>query len=440
MENKSFGALKRLKSLYYTVAIAVPLLSGGAALAVAPSFFDPGAYYGSAQILRGDMSAPSRDVFQMRYSDDYQEFFELQKLYAQAGTVYYKLGVSGVWSSAVPRLKSTGKYDVYYYVDGGMNYNDLGSPWEPMHVAVNVVDWGRKVSNNGIINYVDSSGKTSAEIDKKGVIWVKEQSGGKSSWYGLDNSSGIFEMGSRFWVKWLNKEFDREEYQKCFEQLDEANKQRALQGKLWVFLTGVTKPDGTTEYINLPIKIPYYIQLGEDWNADNVAAVCIFQGADNRIGTQVNTAAFFRSKYKGLKFAENSGNYIRLTLSGFSPFAVYDCGSSARSDSDTPRIDDKAESEYNAQGESPKSQKFGFNRNYYGAENDIDNFENYIKPEDDSRNRDYASNDARISDGKVKFLIIEEIASMVLLAVMIFVFKFIYRRKGEDDSSNSTPS
>ncbi len=137
----------------------------------------------------------------MIYSGNYQKIIELQKAYEEIGTVYYKLRKDGTWSNKAPNLKSIGEHNVYYYVVGNPNYNDFGSASNPKRVLINIVNWGKKVEHNGIINYVDSTVKTSAKINKNGIIWIKAESDGKSGWYGLDNSNGFFENGSRFCVK-----------------------------------------------------------------------------------------------------------------------------------------------------------------------------------------------------------------------------------------------
>ena len=44
-----------------------------------------------------------------------------------------------------------------------------------------------------------------ANIDKNGILWLKEESEGAYAWYGIDLSTGVFELdnGLKFYVQWL---------------------------------------------------------------------------------------------------------------------------------------------------------------------------------------------------------------------------------------------
>ncbi|WP_026508026.1 hypothetical protein [Butyrivibrio sp. MC2013] len=64
---------------------------------------------------------------------------------AEAGTLYYRLGAGGVWSTSLPSATGAGTYDVYYYVNtsGLSNYTDNGSttsPLGPINVTISRVD------------------------------------------------------------------------------------------------------------------------------------------------------------------------------------------------------------------------------------------------------------------------------------------------------------
>lgn len=438
MKNKSFGALKKLKSLYYVSAIAVLLLSGSAALAVAPKVYDYGAYYGSAEIFKGDISPLDKNSFQMIYDGSYQEFLELSKAYRNKGTLYYKLGESGTWSNEAPYLKSAGKHNVYYYVDGDPNYNDFGSMSNPKRVVINIVDWGRKVINNGIINYVDSTGKTSAEVNKKAVIWVKEESEGKSSWYGLDNSGGFFEEGSRFWVKWLSEQSDPEEYQKYFDRLDDLYKKQCDEGNIRLFLIGVTKPDGT-EYTNLPVKIPFYIQLDDDWHENNIHTFIVSASSNNAIDTQVNTASYFENRYGILKFPDAAGKYARLVIDCFAPYAICNTiNSETAGDGDTSVLEGanavgRVGNNIDNQGSYDSS--FGYNTGF-GVKfaDELNNLSDYAKYENSN---DYKDDGTNISEDSIDLPILEIAAIILLVGVLNLIFVIIYKRRNKDDDEEN---
>lgn len=215
-------------------------------------------------------------------------------------------------------------YEIYLKVDD-VNYDwTTVDGYDPQTHSVKklieltaVVDkstWGEEVENNGVINYVVPDGTTSAEVTENGMIWLKEKSNDTSAWYGIDNSEGIFEIGSRFWVKWLSKEQDSEEWQKHYDALDEEYKKAVDSGKIWIFLTGVTSPDGV-EYTDFTKDLPYYIELGQDWDKEDIKAVFVNSGSDEIVDVSYINDANYPGKNKELAV---------LTLKHFSPYAVYD--------------------------------------------------------------------------------------------------------------------
>ena len=299
--------------------------------AAPPNTNTTGVYIGSVEIKKADTpksDMPKIDVetLDLNYTGDEQNLNILGDFYKNIGVVYYKLGENGEWSTEIPAFKDIGNYTLYYYVKGNENYNDLGSRENPLSLSVNVeVDktgWGELIYNNGIANYVAKDGTTSAEVTGNGVIWLKEDSEGESSWYGLDNRQGIFAKGSKFWVRWLSEQ-DGDDYQEYFEQLDEEHKKQAEENKLWIFLTGVTAPDGT-EYTNLDVNVPYYIQLGDEWDEEDVKAVFISKTADEPLSVSFGTVADFNRQFDNINFPVASGSFARLLLKHFSPYAVYD--------------------------------------------------------------------------------------------------------------------
>lgn len=51
------------------------------------------------------------------------------------GTVHYRLGTSGSWSTSIPTSTNAGTYTIYYYVDASTNYNAVGSSSSPYNVS-----------------------------------------------------------------------------------------------------------------------------------------------------------------------------------------------------------------------------------------------------------------------------------------------------------------
>ena len=106
-----------------------------------------------------------------------------------------------------------------------------------------------KVVSGGAVYYVADNGTVSAEVTGNKMIWLKEDSEGSSTWYGLDNSNGTFAKGSLFWVRWLNYDAGGE--------------------NIRMFLYGIQAPDGTA-YEDLTDPADLYIQLGTDWEREDI--------------------------------------------------------------------------------------------------------------------------------------------------------------------------
>ena len=182
-----------------------------------------------------------------------------------------------------------------------------------LEIVVDKSDWGGKINNNGVLNYVDSHGKTSAEVTGNETIWLKESSDGTSAWYAVDNSNGTFKKGSRFWVQWLSPEANKEEFEKYYNKLDDKHKKQVENNKLWIFLTGVTDPDGN-DYTNLGGTVNYYIQLGDDWDEDDVKAAFISDQNDDVL----------QVLFEDVNTPEGTCKFAKILMKHFSPYAVYD--------------------------------------------------------------------------------------------------------------------
>ncbi len=54
---------------------------------------------------------------------------------SSTGTVYYRLGEDGEWSTDIPKAKEPGSYDIYYYSKGEGEYDDT-----PVYVVTSVIE------------------------------------------------------------------------------------------------------------------------------------------------------------------------------------------------------------------------------------------------------------------------------------------------------------
>lgn len=172
---------------------------------------------------------------------------------------------------------------------------------------------------NPINQYVDEDGKTSVKITGKGVFWLREESTDvytketTHAWYGIDNSDGIFEEGSRFYVQWISA---KENPGKCSELIEKFDMKSLLkngwEASGYIFKVGVIDTNGD-KYEQLSKSVKLYVQLGTDWNLKSLKAYWISSGQDQKINV---------SK-KSLKSPEDN-DYGVMTLHHFSPYILFD--------------------------------------------------------------------------------------------------------------------
>ena len=92
-------------------------------------------------------------------------------------------------------------------------------------------------SSAGNYGTVIGDGNTTVEIGDQDIIWLYENSYDSGVWFGLDNSNGVFEPGSRLAARWITQEKSAEWAETLeLEELDDYRPQ---------YLVAVTNPDGT---------------------------------------------------------------------------------------------------------------------------------------------------------------------------------------------------
>ncbi len=227
-------------------------------------------------------------------------------------------------SIEVPNLTNCEK-DIFYGLKEGVTFKvplsmkNFGLEKLPNGDKINIVYignntnkfiWGKKIINNGVVNYV-YDGTTSAEITSNGLVWLKETSNGSSAWYAIDNSRGIFKIGSRFWVKWLSPEVDSELFNYYYSKLDDEHKKKVKDNKLWIFTTGVADPDGNG-YKTWDGTVNYYIQLGDDWDKNDIEVLFISEGKDSIV----------EHAYETMASPEGTAEFAKLSLKHFSPYVM----------------------------------------------------------------------------------------------------------------------
>ena len=259
-------------------------------------------------------------------------------------------------------MKDIGKKNVKIKYIG----NYTGEKDVKLRIVMDKSNWGEVnkelQEKYGIINYVDNEGKTSAEVTGNEMIWLKESSDGTSAWYAIDNTNGTFKQGSRFWVQWLSPEANKEKFDEYYNKLDDEHKRQVENNKLWIFLTGVTDPDGN-DYTNLERNVNYYIQLGEDWDEYDVKAVFISDKNDDVL----------QILFEDVNTPEETYKCAKILMQHFSPYAVYDPIDSPVPVPDAVPDDQKNEPETdnNEKNEEPKEEpKNDNNENLIPKNND----------------------------------------------------------------------
>ena len=157
--------------------------------------------------------------------------------------------------------------------------------------------------------------------------FLLEDSDGTKAWYGIRDPNCVLEEGSIFHVQWFNSakisENERDRYYKIYEKLDDSLKDKAKNGKLWLFDMGVRKLDGT-EYGTLDNFVYVDIELGDDWSTNDLSVVCVTESNDEKIQYKVlENSVYVPSETGGKKYLDA---VARLTINHFSPYALVEDG------------------------------------------------------------------------------------------------------------------
>ena len=156
----------------------------------------------------------------------------------------------------------------------------------------------------GVDNYVSESGVTSAIIEGEDIVWLREETGGQSLWYGLDNSQGALDLGARFSVEWMDE--GSKAWKNTYNQLDDRHK--AASDHEYVFDVGIMSP-GNEPYTDLKQPVKLYVQLGDEWDKKNLKAAYIAGGADEDVSVETQV----------LRYPAGKDSFAVMQLEHFSP-------------------------------------------------------------------------------------------------------------------------
>lgn len=170
------------------------------------------------------------------------------------------------------------------------------------------------------------------EIDDNKIIWLKEESNGVSYYFGIDNSEGVFEQGSYFRVRIIDKDIDSAEWLNYYKNIDEETAKKIDEDKLLIFEMGVTNIYGQ-EYTILDKPVKVYMQHPYDWTEDDIKAICINENVDEDINTQITE----------LDYEAGVDKFTALTINHFSPYAIYEETQEIKEDIKNETEDNKQE-------------------------------------------------------------------------------------------------
>ena len=171
----------------------------------------------------------------------------------------------------------------------------------------NRTEWGQMIHRRGATYYINEDGRSSAEITGNRKVWLNTKLDGSGSWYCIDNSQGTFKVGSRFYVQVID------DISKYYDKIGSEYRDKIEDGKLKIFLIGVTDPDGK-EYTNLDTEINCYVKVDPNWDKDKLKA--IFINGEKTESIDIEYMGTIESPSNGDKFA-------KLTIKHFSPYAIY---------------------------------------------------------------------------------------------------------------------
>lgn len=160
------------------------------------------------------------------------------------------------------------------------------------------------IDGDAVKNALDETQE--GKINENEIIWTKKQVNSSDIWFGIDNSNGIFEKGSKFWCTVIDKDVDKEKWLNYYKNIDT----KVDKEKLIIFLVGVTAPNGS-EYTNLTNQVNLYVQCPDNWSQD-LKAIYITEDTDEAVSLEIIN----------LDYPGGKTNFSVLKLNHFSPYAI----------------------------------------------------------------------------------------------------------------------
>lgn len=177
------------------------------------------------------------------------------------------------------------------------------------------------VNNDGIVNYLFTDGKTGVEVtDESEIFWVKESAENSSVWFGFANYNNVLPKGSIVTVKLIDKYEEPGVWDYCYNLID-AETQKNADNNYYLFLCECYDASGV-RYKVFADDLTVYVQLGSDWDSENIKALFVVDGPDEKISVTRVTS-------DGIPSAPTEGHFAKITMQHFSPYFVYDVKNSS---------------------------------------------------------------------------------------------------------------
>ena len=193
--------------------------------------------------------------------------------------------------------------DLNGYFDESMQY--VGKAWLETDVsdggsvtyATETVDvfnletkpsWGEEFERaDGVVQYVNDDGITSVELstenlDSDGFLWIEESAHGITTRFGIDLSYGAYELdkGSRFFAQVIEE--GTRDHNRIEKSLDKDVLEKIQDDRVIMFRVGLEDADGNELQTNSAVT-NVYVQIGIDWNPEDVKAYAVYNIQDENI-------------------------------------------------------------------------------------------------------------------------------------------------------------
>ena len=164
-------------------------------------------------------------------------------------------------------------------------------------------------------NYIDYNGTTKTPVNNDTeLFWIKEDSGGQTTLFALDNSRDSFSADSILHVRGIDPFVSSDEWNTYYNMLDDTYRDAIEKDHIYMFDVGVTDPNGD-EITEFEPGTDLYVALPDGWDPDDVEAAYIKPGTDEALSETITNDEIV---------SRNGEWFVKLSLNHFSTYVIYD--------------------------------------------------------------------------------------------------------------------